>query len=580
MQGLWEIKVDWDDPLPESFLDKWVNFQESLKDVYTLCVPRLVVNSLGTSQLFIQGFCDASESAYGACIYVQSVNNCQDKISSRLLCSKARVAPLKKQTVPRLELCSALLLAKLLDNVKRAIRVNIDGIYAWSDSMVVLHWLRGDTSRWKPFVYNRVAEILEILPASQWNHVKGSENPADLISRGATPAQLKDSSLWWNGLEWLLSIRQSTNHEESNWELYEEDLASVEFESKGEVRCCNVNAQQASSYGEAIAKLIERCSTLTKIERSLAYCIRFVSNCRKKGENKILTRLTLSEIATAHMELIKHSQLIYFPDDIKDLRVKGELRQSSQLSQLQAFLDKDDVLRVGGRLQETPWTFERKHPILLSGQCKITRLLIEKEHRALLHASQQLLLSVIRQSYWPLNARNIVRQVCRSCVWCFKNNPRGLTQAMGSLPSDRVKPSKPFDIIGVDFAGPIITLVNKGRGRKTFKSYIALFICFATRAIHLEATSELTTAAFMATLRRFIGRRGLPRKICSDNATNFVGAKRELEELYAFVRSSIDGAVGDNLQERGIEWSFIPPYSPHMGGLWETGVKSCKYHLE
>ncbi|XP_025995265.1 uncharacterized protein LOC113004887 [Solenopsis invicta] len=363
---------------------------------------------VGNNQLFIQGFCDASESAYGACIYVQSVNNCQDKISSRLLCSKARVAPLKKQTVPRLELCSALLLAKLLDNVKKAIRVNIDGIYAWSDSMVVPHWLRGDTSRWKPFVYNRVAEILEILPASQWNHVKSSENPADLISRGATPAQLKDSSLW-NGPEWLLSIRQSTNHEESNWELNEEDLASVEFESKGEVRCCNVNAQQASSCGEAIAKLIERCSTLTKIERSLAYCIRFVSNCRKKGENRI-TRLTLSEITTAHMELIKHSQLIYFPDDIKDLRVKGELRQSSQLSQLQAFLDKDGVLRVGGRLQETPWTFERKHPILLSGQCKITRLLIEREHRVLLHASQQLLLSVIRQSYWPLNARsNIVR---------------------------------------------------------------------------------------------------------------------------------------------------------------------------
>ncbi|XP_011166516.2 uncharacterized protein LOC105200583 [Solenopsis invicta] len=151
---------------------------------------------------------------------------------------------------------------------------------------------------------------------------------------------------------------------------------------------------------------------------------------------------------------------------------------------------------------------------------------------------------------------------------------------MGSLLSDRVKPSKPFDITRVDFAGPIITLVNKGRGRKTFKSYIALFICFATRAIHLEATSELTTAAFMATLRRFIGRRGLPRKICSDNATNFVGAKRELEELYAFVRSSIDGAVGDNLQEKGIEWSFIPPYSPHMGGLWEAGVKSCKYHLK
>lgn len=129
------------------------------------------------------------------------------------------------------------------------------------------------------------------------------------------------------------------------------------------------------------------------------------------------------------------------------------------------------------------------------------------------------------------------------------------------------------------FAGPIITLVNKGRGRKVCKSYIALFVCFSTRVIHLEVTSE-STAAFLATLHRFIGRRELPRKICSDNATNFVGAKRELAELYKLIRESIQGDVGDMLQDQGIEWSFIPPYSPHLGGIWEAGIKSCKYHLK
>ena len=143
---------------------------------------------------------------------------------------------------------------------------------------------------------------------------------------------------------------------------------------------------------------------------------------------------------------------------------------------------------------------------------------------------------------------------------------------MGYLPRDRVQPSRTFAVTGVDFAGPITTL-NKGRGRKTCKSYITLFICFASRAIHLEATSELSTTAFLATLRRFIDRRGLPRKICSDNATNFVGAKRELQEFYAFLCTSINGEVGEALQERGIEWSFISPYSPHLGGLWEAGVK-------
>ncbi|XP_070155820.1 uncharacterized protein [Polyergus mexicanus] len=144
---------------------------------------------------------------------------------------------------------------------------------------------------------------------------------------------------------------------------------------------------------------------------------------------------------------------------------------------------------------------------------------------------------------------------------------------MGSLPSDRVRPSRAFAVTGVDFADPITTLVNKGRGRKTNKSYIALFVCFSTRAIHLEATSELTSAAFLATLRRFIGRRGRPRKLY---VTNFVGANRELQEIHQFAQAEVEGNIGKMLTNEGIEWKFIPPFSPHMGGLWEAGVKSCK----
>ncbi|XP_071577540.1 uncharacterized protein [Temnothorax nylanderi] len=150
---------------------------------------------------------------------------------------------------------------------------------------------------------------------------------------------------------------------------------------------------------------------------------------------------------------------------------------------------------------------------------------------------------------------------------------------MGDLPTDRVTPMRPFFICGVDFAGPITTLLNKGRGRKTIKSYIALFICFATKVIHLEAVSDLSTAAFLAALKRFIGRRGCPQKIYSDNATNFKGAQREINEIYSFVRQQIHGPVQSNLATDGIQWIFIPPYSPHFGGLWEAGVKSCKILL-
>ncbi|XP_011859057.1 PREDICTED: uncharacterized protein LOC105556573 [Vollenhovia emeryi] len=122
--------------------------------------------------------------------------------------------------------------------------------------------------------------------------------------------------------------------------------------------------------------------------------------------------------------------------------------------------------------------------------------------------------------------------------------------------------------------------MSKGRGRKTNKSYIALFICFSTKAIHLEAVSQLSSDAFIAALRRFAGRRGCPRKIYSDNATNFVGAERELAELYQAIRTSFDEPINEYCSLNEIQWSFIPPHAPHMGGLWEAGVKSCKYHLK
>lgn len=191
-----------------------------------------------------------------------------------------------------------------------------------------------------------------------------------------------------------------------------------------------------------------------------------------------------------------------------------------------------------------------------------------------------MLLYTIREKYWPLKGRNIARRTVHECKTCFRNNPKTLSQIMGQLPSDRVIPKRPFFVTGIDFAGPITTLLNRGRGRKTTKSYISLFVCFATKAIHLEAVSDLTSSAFLAALRRFVGRRGCSQRIFCDNATNFVGARNELYEIRQAVEKNSRDINDEFLAPNNIEWKFIPPSSPHMGGLWEAGVKSCKHHLK
>ncbi|GFT06442.1 integrase catalytic domain-containing protein [Trichonephila clavipes] len=151
---------------------------------------------------------------------------------------------------------------------------------------------------------------------------------------------------------------------------------------------------------------------------------------------------------------------------------------------------------------------------------------------------------------------------------------------MGDLPTHRVTPSRQFSVCGIDYAGPIYILRYRGRGAKTIKGYIALFVCFATKALHLELVSDLTSEAFIASLKRFCAR-GAPKHIYCDNDTTFVGARRKLLEIFNFVSK-----FNENehfcyfLSQVNVEWHFSPPVSPHFGGLWEAGVKSIKYHLK
>jgi hypothetical protein len=151
---------------------------------------------------------------------------------------------------------------------------------------------------------------------------------------------------------------------------------------------------------------------------------------------------------------------------------------------------------------------------------------------------------------------------------------------MGELPSTRVQPSRPFYTTGVDYARTIILKLGPPRSNITSKGYIALFICFVTKGIHLEVVTSLTTEGFLAALQRFIARRGRPRTIYSDNGTNFKGTANQLHHIYTMLQSSSQMAtVQDFLSREGCNWKLIPPHGPHFGDLWEAAVKSMKYHL-
>lgn len=239
---------------------------------------------------------------------------------------------------------------------------------------------------------------------------------------------------------------------------------------------------------------------------------------------------------------------------------------NSKILSFKPFVDKSGFLRVGGRLTYADIPESHKYPILLPSQTHVVSLMLRQEHVRLGHAGAQNTLSNFRLRFWPLNGLREVKRIIHSCVTCHRFNAIVAEQIMADLPKDRVCAARPFQKVGVDFAGSFIIKSSRLRKSPLIKGYVALFICMVTKAVHIEFVTGLSSEAFLATLKRFISRRGNPTRIFSDNGTNFLGARNSLRELYDFFQSQSNyDTIREFLSQNETEWSFIPPRSPHWG---------------
>ncbi|XP_026464229.1 uncharacterized protein LOC113366789 [Ctenocephalides felis] len=252
----------------------------------------------------------------------------------------------------------------------------------------------------------------------------------------------------------------------------------------------------------------------------------------------------------------------------------------SKLKPLNPFIDGEGLLRVGGRLEYANISYEQKHPIILPKSHYVTELFLRGEHERLLHAGTQTTLSVVRQKYWPIDGRNTIKKLIHKCVKCARFKAAAAEQLMGSLPVDRVNVKRPFLAVGVDYAGPVMLRASRQRKAPQIKAYIVLFVCMSTKAVHLDLVTELSTEAFIATLKRFVSRRGKCSIIHSDNGKNFVGANKELSDLFKFFKAEENKRpLISAVTQLGITWQFTPTYAPHFGDLWEGSIKIMKSHL-
>ena len=569
LQRLWEQKVDWDDPVPQAIREAWLQWRCELRLLVSKTIPRCYFpKSVQVTSFQLHGFCDASELAYAGVVYLRMVDS-EENVHIALVTSKTKVAPIKRLTIPRLELCGAQLLAQLLFHVREALHIPIQDVHAWTDSTIVLSWLEGNPRRFKTYVGNRVSCIVELVAPSQWNHVNGAENPADCASRGLFPSELLGHELWWSGPEWL---RFTPAH----WP------KQVPFQpregSEEEKEICLL----ATAVPISPLLSIDRYSSFTKLKRVTAWTLRFVNNCRshKRDQNRVTSPLTVEELTMAETYWLSISQQEYFAEEIDAIQRKITLPNSSYLLPLHPIVDSSGLLRVGGREQNSGAPYSSQHPIILHGKHPVSKLLIQSEHLRPLHAGPKLLTSSISRRFHIVGHRKIIRSITRGCVTCRRSSARPRPQMMGQLPIERVTPDSVFNRVGVDYAGPVYIKYGFVRKPTVIKAYVCIFVSLSVKAVHLELVSDLSTDAFIASLRRFVARRGKPILIWSDHGSNFVGAARELRELVQFLElQKTQNLISEFCSSQNIQWKMIPEHAPHFGGIWESAVKSMKTHL-
>ncbi|KAF8787466.1 hypothetical protein HNY73_009062 [Argiope bruennichi] len=298
LQKLWLLNLQWDDQLPPEIHSEWEKFSNELQCINNIKVSRCILPFSDVEAIELHGFSDASEAAFGAVVYCKSQTPA-GVVIVKMVASKYRVAPLKKLTIPRLKLCAAVLLVKLMQRIQSALRLKVSNTYYWSDSMIVLSWIKKETSQLNTFVANRVATLQDLSCQEQWRHVSSGDNPADLISRGVNPSKMLESNLWWEGPAFLKN---------SEYPCREISDSVIKDDVDCELKKVDCESVLVTTLNNSCVTDILNCSnSYTKILHVISYVFRFLHNLRSPTERR-LGPLTTEEIRKAETFIIKEIQ--------------------------------------------------------------------------------------------------------------------------------------------------------------------------------------------------------------------------------------------------------------------------------
>lgn len=594
LQDVWRLQLDWDEKIPETIYEKWIEWLQLLKEINQLRIPRhyrtaarvnetehctsdpnahtsperppLPVSCVSESvapneqitlcytNLQLHIFCDASTKAMSAVAYWRWTVN--DRYYVTFVASKCKVAPLKYMSIPRMELQAALLAVRLADTLCKELKHKPCKRYFWCDSSVVLHWIRNNTRNYTTFVAHRLGEIDELSKPNEWRYIPTKLNIADIATKETCDLSVLKNE-WFYGPAFL---RDRDTEWPVDTQLPEMPHLDLEY------------TMTMQTYNKPLPAVPdpERFSSWLRLLNATCNVLTFINKCKKLD-----TSFDGYTRAAAERWLIKYSQLQSFPGDIANLENKKEIDKKSRLLTLSPFLNEHGILCVGGRINAaTDVPLHLKQPVILDGRHHVARLIVRYYHVRAAHGYNEAVVNELKQKYWILKLRPTVRSVASQCMFCRIRKAQPCPSRMGDLPAARMASRcRPFTHCGIDLFGPMeITVI-----RRREKRYGVLFTCLTVRAIHIELVPSLSTDSLIMALRRMAARRGWPQFIYSDNGTNLRGADNELKKATLDLDENILKAEAVNY---GTTWTFIPPASPHWGGAWERLIRSVKDSLK
>ncbi|XP_065115485.1 uncharacterized protein [Paramisgurnus dabryanus] len=552
LQEMCRNGTGWDDPLPEELQPRWELWKADLVNLERIDIPRCYApaNFGKVIKRELHHFSDASNSGYGQCSYLRLTSE-EGNIHCALVIGKSRVAPIKIQTIPRLELTAAVISVAMSKMLKQELKYADIEEHFWTDSQVVLGYINNEARRFHTFVANRVQKIHLSTNPQQWRYVPTTENPADHASRGLNAGEILTSN-WLTGPSFL-------------WKKDIPPVADIDIAlAIGDPEVRQVQTLSTETTEISLSDRLLKLSSWSRAVQAVARLVR-----RAKGD-KSNSHSTVAERENAKCIIIKDLQRNTYPKDIKLLSKGAQLSPGSKLYRLDAFLDQGGVLKVGGRLCDATLPNSVKHPAVIPKDHHVTKMIISQCHVNVKHQGKGLTINEIRsQGYWIPGMNRAVASHVHHCVTCRKLRRPTEEQRMADLPSERTNPSPPFTYCGMDCFGPFITK----QSRKEHKRYGLLFTCFSSRAIHIEMLNDMSTDAFINGLRCFIALRGAVREIKCDQGTNFVGAKNELKNA---LKEIDEDRLTVFLAEKQCDFVLNAPHSSHAGGIWERQIRTVR----